>query len=290
MPLDLESARALARAALREDLGEKGDVTSEAVIPAGMRARGRILSRQALVVAGTEIAREVFLALDPSLGWSALPEGTEAKAGEILARVEGAARPILAGERTALNFLQRLCGIASMAREAVREVSGTGAIVLDTRKTTPTLRALEKHAVAAGGASNHRFGLYDAVLIKDNHIRLAGGIAEAVARAREAGLQGPQIEVEVEDLEGLRQALEAGAGRILLDNFTPEKAAEGVRIAKGRAAVECSGNLRPGFLRPYAEAGADFLSLGCLTHSAPASDLTMEIERVGEAETTARGR
>jgi len=278
--LDPVADQSLVRGALDEDLGGGRDITTEALVPPEARARGLIVAREPFVVAGLPLAREVFRQLDAGLIWTAVDEGAEAAAGDTIASVEGAARPILTGERTALNFLQRLCGIATQARIASKEVEGTGAVVLDTRKTTPMLRAAEKHAVAIGGASNHRMGLHDAVLIKDNHVALAGGVGRAMALAREAGLRPGDIEIEVSDLREVGEALEAGAGRILLDNVTPEEAREAVRMVAGRAIVECSGGLRPGFLRPYALAGADYLSLGWLTHSARAADISMEVQPI----------
>ena len=270
--------REIVRAALAEDLGPRGDVTTRAIVSAAVRARGRIVARQDLVLAGGAAASEVFRQIDPAVRWQGVADGTVLSSGATAATLAGPAGALLTGERTALNFLQRLSGIATQARRAVEEVAGTKTVILDTRKTTPSLRALEKRAVAAGGASNHRAGLFDAVLIKDNHVALAGGVGEAIRRAVAAGHPAGSIEVEVDDLDQLDAALAAGAGRILLDNFTPEQAGRAIRRIAGRALVECSGGLRPGGLRAYADAGADFLSLGWLTHSATAADLSLEIE------------
>jgi nicotinate-nucleotide pyrophosphorylase (carboxylating) len=281
----LPQLREIARRALEEDLGvlpggslEGRDITTIGIVPAALRARARILAREPLVAAGGPVAREVFLALDPNASWSAVPEGDALDAGDTVATVEGSARAILTGERSALNFLQRLCGIATMARRAAEEVRGTRAVVLDTRKTTPLLRSLEKYAVAVGGGVNHRAGLYDAILVKDNHVAIAGGVGAAIARLREAGHDPAEITVEVDDFTGLDEALAAGAGRILLDNFGPDEARRAIARIAGRAKAECSGGLAAGGLRPFAEAGADFLSLGCLTHSVRASDLSLEME------------
>lgn len=279
MSLRIEAVREIVRAALVEDLADGRDITSEAVVPAGVRAVGRFVAREEMVAAGLPLAREVFLLIDPEVAWEAVEDGSLVPAGSTLATVRGNARVILTGERTALNFLQRLCAVATLSRRAVREVEGTGTVILDTRKTTPGLRLLEKHAVAAEGAVNHRMGLHDAVLIKDNHVSLAGGVGHAIAAAAAAGIDPSSLTVEVDDLAGLEEALAAGAGRILLDNFEPPDVAVAVRRTAKRALIECSGGLKPGGLRAYAEAGADFLSLGCLTHSAPAVDISLEMER-----------
>lgn len=270
--------RRLVAEALAEDVGA-GDVTTAAVVPPDQRARGRIVARQALVVCGLPFARETFTSLDPHARFEeSVPEGGAAAARATIAVVEARAASLLTGERVALNFLQALSGIATLARRAVEEVAGTGAVILDTRKTTPTLREIEKYAVRVGGAQNHRTGLYDAVLVKDNHLAIAGGITEAVRRLRSAGRDPAAIEVEVEDLAGIEEALRAGVGRVLLDNFTPQRVAEAVKVIAGRARIEVSGGLEPGRLRAYAEAGVDYLSIGRLTHSAPAVDIAMEME------------
>jgi len=279
LPSDLVAR--LAAEALAEDVGS-GDITTSAVVPPGLLARGTFIAREEMIVCGLPLARAIFAALDPAAIWREMrTEGDAAKPGDLLAEVEGAAPAILTGERSALNFLQRLSGIATEASKAVKEVEGTGAVILDTRKTTPTLRAVEKYAVAVGGGQNHRFGLADAVLIKDNHVALAGGVAAAFERAVVAGHPADAIEIEVDTLEGVREALGAGARRLLLDNFTPTAVAEAVRTIAGRAIVEVSGGLRPGLLRAYAEAGADSLSLGSLTHSARAVDISLEVAPLG---------
>ena len=265
--------------ALREDLGERGDITTDAVVPAGQRARGHIVAREELVVAGLGVAREVFLQLDQSLSFVAhCKEGEPCNAGHRLATVSGNARAILRGERTALNFLMRMCGISTAAHAAVKEVEGSDTSILDTRKTAPGLRALDKHAVAAGGAKNHRMGLHDAVIIKDTHLAIAGGLDEAIGRCLNAGFPAEKITAEVRTTEQLEEAIRAGAGRALLDNMDPSLLRKAVRLGKGRIVLEASGGLRPGKLRPLAETGVGFLSLGWLTHSAPAADVAMEME------------
>jgi nicotinate-nucleotide pyrophosphorylase (carboxylating) len=266
-------------AALEEDLGSAGDVTTDSVVPESALAQGHFVARRALVLAGLPVAREVYRVLDPTLRFDALCEdGERVAADRPVARVRGTARAILRGERTALNFLARMSGIATAARAAVDEVRGTGARILDTRKTAPGLRLLDKYAVAVGGASNHRMGLYDAVLIKDTHLGAGLTIAEAVRRAVRSGRAARDVTVEVRDVEQLGQAIEAGAGRALLDNMDLAEIGRAVRLARGRIELEVSGGLRPGGLRRVAETGVDFLSLGWLTHSAPAADLALELE------------
>ena len=273
-----ELARVVA-AALEEDLGSAGDVTSDSVVPARLAARGRFVARQDLVLAGLPLAREVYRALDPQLEFSSLSrDGERVARGAAVAAVQGSARAILRGERTALNFLMRMSGIATAARAAVDEVAGTGARILDTRKTAPGLRRLDKYAVAAGGASNHRMGLYDAVLIKDTHLAAGVTITEAVRRAAERGHPPRAVTVEAGSLDELAQAIAAGAGRALLDNMTLDDVRRAVALAAGRIELEVSGGLRPGNLRRVAETGVEFLSLGWLTHSAPAADLALAVE------------
>ena len=277
--LDEALVRRIVAAALDEDLGDAGDVTTEAVIEAARRAVGHIAARQDLVLAGLPVAREVFRTLDPALEFRELrADGDHVTFGEPVASVHGDARPILKGERTALNFLMRMCGIATATRDAVAEIAGTGATILDTRKTAPGLRCLDKYAVSSGGGSNHRMGLYDAVMIKDTHLGVEGSISRAVARALQRGQARERITVEVRDTAQLLEAIGAGAGRALLDNMTLEALREAVAVGRGEIVLEASGGLRPGTLRAVAETGVDFLSLGYLTHSAPAADLAMELE------------
>lgn len=279
MKLDLEAVRGVVLRALAEDLGRAGDLTSTAVIASPRRAFAQIVARGGLVVAGVPVAAEVFRARDPQAEVSAEhAEGERVAAGERLATVRGEARALLEAERTALNFLMRLCGIATAARAAVEEIAGTGATILDTRKTAPGLRMLDKYAVATGGARNHRMGLHDAVMIKDTHLRLCGSVGRAVRQALEAGHPREAITVEVGTLGELAEAVEAGAGRALLDNMDLDTLGKAVKTAKGRIVLEASGGLRPGGLRAVAETGVDCLSLGWLTHSAPAADLAMEME------------
>jgi nicotinate-nucleotide pyrophosphorylase (carboxylating) len=265
------------RDALAEDLG-RGDLTSEALLEAETRCRAEILIKERGVVCGLAAAEAVFRALDPDLRFQALVEDGEEvhEPPAVVARVEGAARAVLGGERTALNLLGRLSGIATLTRRFVEAVAGTGAVILDTRKTTPGLRALEKYAVLCGGGRNHRFGLDDGILVKDNHIRLAGGIRAAVERLRRAGTDLP-IEVEAETLEDVREALQAGADAILLDNMSPEELRQAVALVAGRAKLEASGGVSLDTVRMIAEAGVDFISVGALTHAARSLDVSLEV-------------
>jgi len=265
----------LVRRALAEDIG-RGDITSETVIDAEARARGVMLAKSQCVVAGLDVAFETFRQLDPDVAVRVTRcDGSLCQPGEEIAEISGMARALLAGERTALNFLQRLSGIATLARRFVA-ASGGRITILDTRKTTPTLRALEKYAVRTGGATNHRMGLDAAILIKDNHLRLAGGVARAVARARLASQQLP-VEVEVETLDDVHAALEARADLLLLDNMCLADIREAVRRSRGRAKVEISGGVTLSRIPELAGSGADFVSAGALTHSAPSADISLEI-------------
>jgi nicotinate-nucleotide pyrophosphorylase (carboxylating) len=264
---------ALVSRALAEDLGA-GDLTAEAVVPADARAVAVVHQRQAGVIFGLEVAREV-LAEAGAPGLEALtPEGEWQSGGEV-ARIEGPARAILAGERVALNFLGRLSGVATLTARYVQAVEGTGARILDTRKTTPGLRALEKAAVVAGGGVSHRAGLYDAILVKENHAALAGGVGEAARLAVENRGSASLVEVEVEALDDLKDVLKAGVDRILLDNMSPGDLRKAVRKVKGRAEVEASGGITLDNVREVADTGVDFISIGALTHSAPALDLSL---------------
>lgn len=279
MQLDHEDLDRLVRAALREDLRETGDVTSDTMLDADVHSVGRIVAREELVLAGIPFAARVYDQLDPGTGFDALRRDGEAvPAGECVAVVRGPARVVLAGERTALNFMMRLSGIATATRRCVDEIEGTGAVILDTRKTAPGLRAADKYAVAAAGGRNHRFGLYDAAMIKDTHLAVNPDIGGAVRALRERGLTADRITVEVRDLDQLRDAIAAGAGRALLDNMDLETMRQAVEQASGRIVLEASGGLKPGSLRAVAECGVDCLSLGFLTHSTPAADLAMEME------------
>lgn len=277
MAVDLERVRRLVRAALDEDLGA-GDATSEATVPESARARGVLLARQELVVAGLEVARAAFEALDGGLRWR--PEGADGDRffpDTVVAVLEGRARPLLSAERVALNFLQRLSGVATLTRRFAEAVAGTSARIRDTRKTTPLLRFLEKHAVEVGGGVPHRGGLDAGILVKDNHVRLAGSVRQATLRAV-AGARGLPVEVEVESLEEIDEAVEAGAHMVLLDNFTPDEVRAAVERAQRRVPLEASGGIRLDNVRAYAEAGVDYIAVGALTHSAPAADIALEIE------------
>jgi nicotinate-nucleotide pyrophosphorylase (carboxylating) len=271
------------RRALEEDVGA-GDVTTLATVPAGTASAGRIVARAAGMVAGLPVAAAVFHLLDPAVAFIPLvAEGTAVAAGTALATIEGDARVILTGERTALNYLGHLSGIATVAARCAAAVGGTGARIVDTRKTTPGLRALEKYAVRAGGASNHRFGLSDGVLIKDNHIQAAGGITAAVERARRLASHLLRVEVECETEREVREALAAGADVILLDNMSLAALAEAVRLIRAHSPgvkIEASGGIGtdPERLRAVAETGVDYISLGALTHSAPSFDVSLELD------------
>ncbi len=270
----------LVAAALAEDVGS-GDVTTELTVPATAMVRGRIVAKAPLVLAGTFVADRVFALVDPriSLRWRAA-DGDEVAPGTVVAELAGPARGVLVGERLALNFLQRLSGIATQTRAYVRAVTGTKARVVDTRKTTPGLRTLEKWAVRAGGGGNHRTGLSDGILIKDNHIAAAGGITAAVRAAKEGAPHTLLVEVEVEDLRGLDEALRAGADAVLLDNFAESDWAAAVARVDGRARVEISGNMDVRRARLAALAGADIISVGALTHSVTAADLSLRLDRL----------
>ncbi|HEV2998301.1 MAG TPA: carboxylating nicotinate-nucleotide diphosphorylase [Solirubrobacteraceae bacterium] len=270
------------RRALDEDVGS-GDVTTEATVPAEARARALITQKAPGAIYGLDAAEAAFTLLDPGVRCERLvAEGVWREGGGPVMSIEGAARALLTGERTALNFLAHLSGVATMAARAARAVEGTGVRVLDTRKTTPGLRTLEKAAVAAGGGGvviNHRVGLYDAILIKENHIAAAGGIAQAVARAREVAPELAQtLEVEVRDPEEIEEALAAGAPRLLLDNMDDAQLREAVAHVAGRARLEASGGVSIETLRERAQTGVDFISVGALTHSAPALDLSLILE------------
>ncbi len=265
-------------AALREDLGRAGDQTTEAVVPVEAAAVAHLIARRPGRVAGLAVAARAFTLLDPLVQFDFRSEdGDDVVAGAVLAVISGPARPILSAERVALNLLGRLCGIATLTREVVASVAGTGARVACTRKTTPGLRLLEKYAVRVGGGFNHRFGLDDAVLIKDNHLAAAGGVAEAVRRARAGVGHLVKIEVEVTDLAQVEEALAAGAEVILLDNMTLEEMREAVELVGGRAVTEASGGISPENAAAVAATGVDVLSLGWLTHSAPALDVALDI-------------
>ncbi len=272
--VDQPEIRRAVKLALAEDIGP-GDVTSRLTVPPDLEARGRFLAKQQFVLAGIELLPLIYGERGGAdlqiLKWS----GSSVEDGDVLAAVSGSAITLLECERVALNFLQRLSGVATLARKHVDAVSGTKAKVLDTRKTTPGLRLLEKYAVAAGGATNHRQGLFDAVLIKNNHITAAGGVRQALTRVKD--YTGP-IEIEVRTRAELDEALESGAKHLLLDNLTPAEAREWVEYIGGRATVELSGNINLQSIRSYAEAGPDYISCGAMTHSATAVDISFRLE------------
>lgn len=274
--LDPSEYRDLVRRALDEDIG-RGDLTTLALVPADQRARGVLVMKSPGVVAGLDVAVATFKQLDPEVAVTICRhDGERCESGDTIARFAGSARALLVGERTALNFLQRLSGIATLTRRFI-DASAGRIQVLDTRKTTPTLRALEKYAVRTGGGANHRMSLDDGVLIKDNHIQLAGGIAAALSRAKAAGLQ-PPIEIEVENLQEVDTALAGGADMLLLDNMTTADIREAVRRCHGRAKTEISGGVSLDRMPELAATGADFVSSGALTHSATAADISFDIE------------
>ena len=275
-PLDPGMYRELVRRALAEDFGW-GDVTTEAIIDRDKKARGVILAKSTCVMAGIDVAAEAFRQLDPGAHFTIhCGDGQRCERGSEVAEIRGQASALLTAERTALNFLQRMCGIATLTRQFV-DVADGRITVLDTRKTTPILRALEKYAVRAGGGVNHRSGLDDGILIKDNHIRVAGGLRNAVTTMQKATREMP-TEVEAQSLAQVDEALEAGADIILLDNLSTEEIIAAVNRCRGRAKTEISGGVTLQRMRELAATGADYVSIGALTHSAPAIDLSFEIE------------
>ena len=269
------------RRTLAEDLGSGGDVTSLATIGADARFAADMRARQQLVLAGLDIAAAFFRTLDPEVRVEFLAnDGDRAEAGAVLMHLDGNARAMLAAERSALNTLQHLSGIATLARAYVDAIGGTGAVLLDTRKTIPGLRALEKHAARMGGAQNHRMRLDDGVLIKDNHVAVCGGVAEAVRRAKAAST-GLQVQVEVDRIDQIAPALEAGADRLLLDNMNPAMLRQAVRLVAGRVPLEASGGVTLETIRAIAETGVDFISVGRITQSAPAVDIGLDYSLQG---------
>ncbi|WP_395696716.1 carboxylating nicotinate-nucleotide diphosphorylase [Methylocella sp.] len=269
----------LVRNALLEDLGRAGDVTSDAIAPPDARARAVLAARQKGVIAGLELARIAFELVDPRVSFIVEhDDGAHVAAGARLATLEGPARAILTAERTALNFLSHLSGIATVTASIVAAVSGSNARVVCTRKTTPGLRAVEKYAVRAGGGANHRFGLDDAMLIKDNHVALAGSVGEAVRRAKAAAGHLVKIELEVDTLEQLAEALDQGVDAVLLDNMTPDALREAVTLIDGRAISEASGRITAQTAAAVAATGVDVISVGWLTHSAPILDIGLDFE------------
>ncbi|HKI51632.1 MAG TPA: carboxylating nicotinate-nucleotide diphosphorylase [Geothermobacteraceae bacterium] len=265
----------IVRQALQEDIG-LGDITTQATVLPGTPARAELVAKQPFVLAGIEVAGEVFRQLDKTVAFEPLKRDSETmQQGEVLAWIKGEAATLLQGERVALNLLQRMSGIATLTAEFVATVAGTGATIVDTRKTTPGLRSLEKYSVRMGGGKNHRTSLYDGVLIKENHIAAAGGIAIAVERARARIAHLMKIEIETRDLQEVAQALEAGADIILLDNMSPAQLVEAVALVDGRAVTEASGGVNLETVRDIAETGVDLISIGALTHSYRAVDISM---------------
>ncbi|MEA2451452.1 MAG: hypothetical protein QOG04_162 [Actinomycetota bacterium] len=276
--LDARTLREIVEPFLDEDIGH-GDVTTDAVVDPTLRGTARIEAREGFVVAGLDVARTCFELLDPDCTWETLAaDGSRVADKDVLARVEGSLAAILTAERTALNLLQRLSAVATLTARFVAATSGTRAQVIDTRKTTPGMRLLEKAAVRVGGGGNHRYGLDDGILIKDNHVRAAGGVSEAVKRARNAAPHGLVVEVEVTTLDELDEALNAGAQAILLDNMEPSMVKEAVERVGGSAVLEASGGMDLDNVRAYAETGVDLISIGALTHSAGSVDISLEVE------------
>ncbi len=266
---------AFVRGTLAEDLGDGGDITSAAVIPADARFAGLMDTREDIVVAGIALAEAFFRALDGDVAIERLVEdGDRVRAGTPLLRLQGRARAMLTAERSALNTVQHLSGIATLTRHYVEAIAGTGAVLLDTRKTIPGLRRIEKYATAAGGAQNHRMGLWDAAMIKDNHVAVAGGVAEAVARAVAGGIE--RIIVEVDRIDQIEPALGAGATHLLLDNMAPAVLLDAVALVDGRVPTEASGGVRLDTIRAIAETGVTYISVGRLTQSAPAADIGLD--------------
>ncbi len=276
--LELNAAQTLIELALKEDVGD-GDITTDNIIPAETRRKAKMVAKADGIVAGLPVAEMVFRKLDPALRWNVLtPEGSKVKKGDVMVEFEGTYRALLTGERTALNFLQRMSGIATMSGKYADAVKDFKTVILDTRKTLPGFRMLDKYAVKTGGASNHRIGLYDMAMIKDNHIEVAGGITNAVNAVRSKIKTGIQIEVETTTLAQVQEALDAGADIIMLDNMDTETMRKSVELIAGRAKVEASGNMTLERLREVAATGVDFISIGALTHSVSALDISQRLE------------
>ena len=276
--LEIKAAETLIELALSEDVGD-GDITTDNIIPAESRRKAKMVAKADGVVAGLPIAEMVFRKLDPKLKWDVITnEGSKVKKGEVMVEFEGTYRALLTGERTALNFLQRLSGIATMSARYADAVKDFKTIILDTRKTLPGFRMLDKYAVKTGGASNHRIGLYDMAMIKDNHIEVAGGITNAVKAVRSKIKPAILIEVETTTLKQVQEAIDAGADIIMLDNMDTETMKKGVELIAGRAKVEASGNMTLERLREVAATGVDYISIGALTHSVSALDISQRLE------------
>ena len=276
--LELKAAQTLIELALKEDVGE-GDITTDNIIPAESRRKAKMVAKADGVVAGLPVAEMVFRSLDSHLVWNVkTPEGTKVKKGDVMVEFEGTYRALLTGERTALNFLQRLSGIATMSAKYADTVKDFKTVILDTPKTLPGFRMLDKYAVKTGGASNHRIGLYDMAMIKDNHIEVAGGITKAIEAVRSKIKPGILIEVETTTLEQVQEAIDAKADIIMLDNMDTVTMKKGVELIGGRAKVEASGNMTLERLREVAATGVDYISIGALTHSVSALDISQRLE------------
>jgi nicotinate-nucleotide pyrophosphorylase (carboxylating) len=274
----MKAARILIDLALKEDVGD-GDITTNNIVPSEVRRKARMVAKADGVVAGLPVAEMVFRKLDPDLVWTVLiPEGSRVKPGDVLVEFEGTYRALLTGERTALNFLQRMSGIATMSAKYADEVKGFQTVILDTRKTLPGFNKLDKYAVKTGGASNHRHGLHDMAMIKDNHIEVAGGITQAVKAVRASVDHGIKIEVETTNINQVKEAIDAKADIIMLDNMDNATMRKCVELIAGRAKVEASGNITLERLRDVAETGVDYISIGALTHSVTALDISQLIE------------
>ncbi|MBB3134652.1 nicotinate-nucleotide pyrophosphorylase (carboxylating) [Rhizobium pisi] len=289
VPLPRLIVEPLVRTALLEDLGLAGDITSASVIPQDHRSTVVMAARQPGVIAGLDAAELAFTLVDPEIVMRRnLRDGDAVKPGDVIATIEGPSRGLLSGERTALNFLGHLSGIATVTAEIAAAIQDSKASVACTRKTTPGLRALEKYAVRAGGGMNHRFALYDAVLIKDNHVAIAGGVTEAIRRARTGVGHMVKIEVEVDTLDQLREAMETGVDAVLLDNMTPDQLREAVVIVDGRAITEASGRVTPATAAAIAASGVDLISVGWLTHSAPVLDIGLDFVKAAATDAVPR--
>jgi len=276
--LNLEVIKSVIDYALKEDVGD-GDITTNSLIPLELQAKATMVAKSSGVIAGLGVAEYVFITLSPDIIWKPfVTDGDEVTKGDLILEITGSYRALLTGERLALNFLQRMSGIATMTAKYVNELSGYTTKILDTRKTVPGLRILDKYAVLMGGGTNHRIGLYDMVLIKDNHIKIAGGISRAIAQIKKNSSNGIKIEVETTTIEEVRESLAAGVDIIMLDNMSNKTMAECVKLVGGRAKVEASGNMTLERLKEVAATGVDFISIGALTHSVTAFDISMNIE------------
>lgn len=276
--LNLEALKPFIEYALHEDIGS-GDVTTDSLIPVDLQARATMTAKSSGIIAGLSVAETIFRTLSRDINWKAyIDDGDKINAGEIILEISGSYRALLTGERLALNFMQRMSGIATMTSQCVAELAGYQTKILDTRKTVPGLRLLDKYAVLMGGGTNHRIGLYDMVLIKDNHIKIAGGITNAVMQIKKGVSGNLKIEVEVTNFDEVREALAAGADILMLDNMTTAEMAQSVKIINNRAKVEASGNMTIQRLKEVAATGVDYISIGALTHSVTAFDISMNIE------------